>query len=599
VNRTVVPPASQVPATVASRWADPRIALAMLPPSILIGLLAERSLANAGVGPEGILTDAASGYAFVLAGLAAWYRRPGNRSGPLMLGIGLAWFGGDFLFAPAPLVGPASFAAQAAARILFAWLLLAFPSGLLGSTVHRMATAVIGAMAVALATVQLVTVDPADLCPCPASPFAVAADSPLAAQLPGASAGLGIAMTLILVALVVRRVALASGPLRRTLLPVLAGGTFSLLSVLPDIVARLGRTTLEPIGWLPIVWIGLPVGFLVALLRERMARGAVADLVIRLGSTPRPEHLREALASALGDPSLELLAWSPDAATFVTSDGTHVGLPATRPDRAVTHLEGDRGPVGAIVHDPHLLDDPGLVASVVAATRLAVENEQLHAELEAQLAEVRASRARIVTAGDAARRRLERDLHDGAQQRLVALSLALRRTRARHGGAADPELGDSLDEATTLVRDALAELRELARGIHPAVLTESGLGGAIASLAGTCPVPVTIAVVPGPRLPPDIEATAYFIVSEALANVAKHAPDASAVVRADLADDRLAIEISDDGPGGAVVDGGSGLLGLEDRVAAAGGQFEVDSPRGRGTRLRAWIPVPSGGDGAA
>ncbi len=329
VNGTLVPPASSSSVRTSASWSDPRTPLILLPLAVLFGLLAELSLANADVEPDAILTDAASGYAYLLAGLTAWYRRPGNRSGPLMLGIGLAWFGGDFLFSPVPLLGPASFAAQAAARILFAWLLLAFPAGRLESNLHRLAVAAIGWMAATFAVLQLVTVDPATICACPESPFAVTADSALASQVPGVGAALGIAMTLILVPLVVRRAVLASGPLRRTLIPVLAGGAFSLLSVLPDVLVRLGNTEAQPISWLPIVWVGLPIGFLVALLRERMARGAVADLVIRLGSTPEPQHLRDALAHALGDPRLELLAWSADEETYVAADGTRTRLPAS------------------------------------------------------------------------------------------------------------------------------------------------------------------------------------------------------------------------------------------------------------------------------
>jgi signal transduction histidine kinase len=337
--------------------------------------------------------------------------------------------------------------------------------------------------------------------------------------------------------------------------------------------------------------VALPLGFLVALLRERMARGAVADLVIRMGSTPQPRHLREALAQALGDPSLELLSWSADDGTFIAPDGTPTELPASTTERAVSLLEGDRGTIGAIVHDPHLLDDPGLVASVIAAARLAVENEQLHAEVEAQLVEVQASRARIVHAGDAERRRLERDLHDGAQQRLVALSLALRRMRAGHPGGADPGLAASLDEASAMVRDALAELRELARGIHPAVLTEAGLDGAIASLAAGSPVEVTVERTPERRLDADVEAAAYFFVSEGLANAAKHATGAPVRIRAEVVHGQLVLEVADTGPGGATLDRGSGLLGLRDRVGAVAGSFQLDSDPGAGTSLRAQIPL--------
>jgi signal transduction histidine kinase len=573
-------------------WTDRRLPLILLPVALVVSLLAELSLANAGVGTDGILTDAASGFAFVLAGLIAWRRRPDNRVGPIMTGIGLAWFGGDFLFAPVPLIGPLSLAAQAAARVLFAWLLLAFPSGRLDSDLHRWAVGLIAAVAVALAAIQVVTLDPADLCACPASPFAFAAGTELAEQLPNIAAVVGIGMTVILVPLVVRRALVASGPARRTLVPVLAGGAFSLLSVTPTLITDLTDISVEPISWLPIVWMALPIGFLIALLNARMARGVVADLVIRLGETPAPEHLREALATALHDPSLEVVRWSAEAGDYVGAEGLPATLPAADSARTVTVLEGERGRLGAIIHDPALLEDPGLVASVGAAMRLAVENEHLQAEVEAQLAEVRASRARIVTAGDAERRRLERDLHDGAQQRLVALSLALRRARSRVEPASDEGLAASLDDAADLVRDALAELRELARGIHPAVLTEAGLAGALPVLARSAPVAVTLEAVPGERLPADIEAAAYFLVSEALANVAKHASDAAAVVRVRVADGVLGVEVADDGPGGATAGQGSGLQGLDDRVAALGGRLEIHSPLGHGTTLRAWIPMP-------
>jgi signal transduction histidine kinase len=572
-------------------WADRRWPVALAPLGLIVGILAELCLANAGQSVEALLTDALSGAAFLVAGLIAWYRRPDNRVGPIMTGIGFAWFGGDFLFAPVPLIGPLSLAAQAAARILFAMLLLAFPSGRLGSTVHEWAVGLIGVMAAGLALLQLVTFETATLCPCPSNPFAVAADTPLADVVPTVSALVGIAMTFILVPLIVLRVARASAPARRSLVPVMIGGAFSLLSVLPVLITDVTAIPLEPIGWLPIVWIALPVGFLVALLNARIARGAVADLVIRLGDAPRPEHLRGALAAALHDPHLEVWRWSATESAFVGPDGRPGVLPVAGPERAVTVLEGDLGPIAALVHDPALLDDPDLVASVGAAMRLAVENERLQAEVEAQLAEVRASRARIVSAGDAERRRLERDLHDGAQQQLVALSLALRSARARLPEGADDPLAASLDDATLMVRDALAELRELARGLHPAILTESGLEGALPALADRSSVAVRIDEVPAGRLPSDVEAAGYFFVSEALANVAKHAPAATARVRARVTREGVSIEVADDGPGGAAPRPGSGLQGLDDRIAAAGGRLELESPSGGGTRLRAWIPL--------
>jgi signal transduction histidine kinase len=227
----------------------------------------------------------------------------------------------------------------------------------------------------------------------------------------------------------------------------------------------------------------------------------------------------------------------------------------------------------------------------VAAANLALEHSRLQAEIQAQLEQVRASRARIVEAGDMARRRLERDLHDGAQQRLVTVSLALGMARHQAAGS-NPDLETLLEAASKEAREALAELRELARGIHPAVLTETGLHGAIQSLAERSPVTTAIIAVPTGRFATPIEATAYFVVSEALANVAKHAPAATAQITIRQHAAQLVVEVSDDGPGGARADTGSGLGGLADRVASVGGALQIDSLPGHGTLLRAQIPCP-------
>jgi len=210
-------------------------------------------------------------------------------------------------------------------------------------------------------------------------------------------------------------------------------------------------------------------------------------------------------------------------------------------------------------------------------------------ELQARIDELRESRARVVEAGDAARRRLERDLHDGAQSRLVALALLLRSARLRADEGT--ELADLLDRSIAELQTSLAELRDLARGIHPAVLTERGLEPALAALAGRAPVPVTLNAPRGDRLPEPVESAAYFVASEGLANVAKYSRATQAAVTLARGPGHVTVEVTDDGVGGADFDGGSGLRGLEDRVAALDGTLELDSPPGRGTRLRAQIPV--------
>jgi signal transduction histidine kinase len=259
----------------------------------------------------------------------------------------------------------------------------------------------------------------------------------------------------------------------------------------------------------------------------------------------------------------------------------------------VTLLERDGRRVGALVHDAAVRDDPGLLASVSAATTTAIENERLQAEVRAQLEEVRASRARIVAAGDEQRARIECDLHDGAQQELVALVIALRSAQRRVDAAAQPELAQTLAQASERADLAVSELRELAGGIHPAILVEAGLPAALASLARRATFPVTVEVTLADRLPAPVEATAYFLVSEALANTAKHAHAHAAQVRAEVVGDQLHLEVADDGVGGADPAHGSGLRGLADRVAALDGSLRVESPPGGGTRLVAEIPCAS------
>ena len=333
-----------------------------------------------------------------------------------------------------------------------------------------------------------------------------------------------------------------------------------------------------------------PVAFLLGLLRTRMSRSAVGDLVIELGRGSMPVGgLRDALAKRLGDPSLQLAYVVDEAGGWVDEGGHPIELPAPGSRRTATTLEFEGEPVAALIHDEALRHEPELVEAVVSAARLAVTNERLQARVRAQLELVRASRDRVVEAADEERRRLERDLHDGAQQRLVWLSLLL--------GLADEEVatGDGvegrrlLDEARAEAEGALIELRSLARGIHPAILTNAGLGPAIRSLVNRSQIPVRVDALTDRRFPPNIEATAYFVIAETLTNAAKHSHGSRATVSIMARDGHLVIDIADDGVGGAESDG-SGLRGLTDRVAAAGGSIEIESPPRSGTRVHLELP---------
>jgi signal transduction histidine kinase len=298
--------------------------------------------------------------------------------------------------------------------------------------------------------------------------------------------------------------------------------------------------------------------------------------------------VREMLAASLGDHSVNIAYWLPDRETFVDESGRRVEMPDPGSGRAWTAVEQDGRRVAAIVHDVALDTSPELVHAAAAASSLAIDNERLKADLRARLEELRVSRLRIVEAADAARRRIERDLHDGAQQQLVSLSLQLRVLKARL--KAEPELAGMVDELSGQLAKALEELRELARGIHPAVLTDHGLGPAMAALSERVPLEIALELETEDRLPAPVEAAAYFVVAEALTNVVKYAQASSAGVVIRRRGEDLLVTVSDDGVGGAAIGAGSGLRGLQDRVAAVGGTLAIDSPRGRGTRLTASIP---------
>jgi signal transduction histidine kinase len=336
----------------------------------------------------------------------------------------------------------------------------------------------------------------------------------------------------------------------------------------------------------------VPFAFLAGLLRSRVAAaGAVSELVVRLGAGGRSGALRDVLADVLGDPSLQLAFWLPERREWVDAMGAAFVLPDEGSGRACAPVEHGGELVAMLVHDASVAEERELLRAVGGAAALALENERLDAALRANVQELRASRARIVESADEARRRIERDLHDGAQQQLVTLALALRTARVRLDQ--DPAAaGDLLDAAAQELDTAIRELRELARGIHPAVLSERGLGAALPALAQRIPIPVEFTGYPADRLPRGVEAAAYFVVAEALTNVVRYAHGSHARVAVRHDDESLVVEIADDGVGGADPHRGSGLRGLADRVAALDGRLEVESSPGRGTTVRAVIPCP-------
>jgi signal transduction histidine kinase len=357
-----------------------------------------------------------------------------------------------------------------------------------------------------------------------------------------------------------------------------------------DADVLVGPWTLGPALGLALCLLALPAAIVSIAVLDGVGRllGALATALLRSeaeGAGP----VRELLAERLGDRTLNVAYWLPDREIFVDERGRPVELPGAGSGRAWTAVEREGRRVAAIVHDAELDATPELVHAAASAASLAIDNERLKADLRARLEELRVSRRRIVEAADDARRRIERDLHDGAQQRLVSLALDLRMLRAQLG---DQPAGATVDEIGEKLAAALAELRELARGIHPAVLSDHGLAPAVNVLVDRVPLPVDLDVANEERLPPAIEAAAYFVVAEGLTNVVKYSHADSATVRIRRRGTELEVLVADDGVGGARMDVGSGLRGLSDRLAALEGTLAVESPLGGGTRLQATIPVP-------
>jgi signal transduction histidine kinase len=298
-----------------------------------------------------------------------------------------------------------------------------------------------------------------------------------------------------------------------------------------------------------------------------------------------PEATGEILAEALGDPGLELFFWLPEEETYVDASGHAVDeLPGE--GRARTPVQRGELHLATVVHKRSLDERPDLLESVIEAAGLAIEIARLRAEVRRRLAEVEESRARIVTAGYEERRRLERDLHDGAQQRLVSIGLALRHVQGQLPTASRE--ADELDTTVGEVSCAIEELRELARGVRPAGL-DDGLAPALRELASRSPLRTRVEA-SEERFEDGIETAAYFVASEALANAAKHADASEVTLNAERRNGNLFISVRDDGVGGAHPSEGSGLAGMADRVAALGGSLRVESPPGRGTVVSAELP---------
>ncbi len=545
--------------------------------------------------PENHFIDALPGLSFLVAGIVALDRRPGNCIGWLMIAYVVVSYLGNWGNLQVPVV-PAiggSIGQQLGGAIL-AHMGLSYPTGRLRTRFERAVIGIIYGVSSVASLVILLAFDPRadgcarcawELAPFPSRTAVLTAN--LVAQ------RLGFILVLLFLAAVWLRWRRATPAERRELAPLWVAVC---VVCVVDLMGAFASPfpVVQPFAYLvwelqSLLYVSLPIIFLWGLLSARLARSAVGDLVIQLDRPLPPGELRACLARALVDPPLEVLYARDGLDGWVDAGGQPRSLPepASGPrTKTVTVVERGGQALAALIHDPAL--DQVLVQAAAAAAGMAIANERLQAEVRAQLEEVRASRQRIVEAGDAERRRVERNIHDGAQQRMatLALSLAMLRDRA----ASDPAMAASLDQAAAELRQAIAELRELARGIHPAILTEEGLPAAVEALADRSALPVRVLADFDERLPWPIEATAYFVVAESLANVTKYARASGARVELSRCNGTLRVAVTDNGVGGADATRGSGLRGLEDRVCAVRGSFRVDNPPDGGTRVLAEIP---------
>jgi signal transduction histidine kinase len=540
-----------------------------------------------------------AGWSLIGSGLLAWRSHQQNYLALALIFTGFAWFASMLPNTQNPVLFTAGEAVYPLFYAGFLYLILSFPAGRLQGTLDRALMVVTIALVTVGQWAWLLFADPRLICrTCPANLLEVAREDGLA-RLLYSLRGIGVlAVALTGVGLVAGRWRRASRPQRRAVMPVAVTGVVAIAAIAAAYVANvLGAATtpaLELAAW--FAGAAIPVAVLLVFIQRRLAQGAVAGLVVELGGRGAAVDLGGALSRALGDPSLAVAYWFPAESRYVDSEGKPAELPEAGAARRSTVIERDGQPIAALIHDPALQYNSGLIDSVCAAAGLTLDNERLHAELRARLVELQASRERLVAATDTERRRIERNLHDGAQQQLVALRISLGLARQLVTGSPG-EAADLLAQTERQAADALEELRELARGIYPPLLADLGLPAALEAQARKAAVAVTVEAPGVGRYPQQIESAVYFCVLEALQNVAKYA-QASAVLVALRRDGRcLVFTVTDDGAGfdQAATPKGTGLQGISDRLAVLGGTMGVVSAPGGGTRVTGRVPVAPAG----
>lgn len=579
--------AELAPTARARMQAVPALLRRSLWPLVLVGGIAAESFVwRAGQSPQYVVYDLGIGFVTVFVTLAIWEARPRNLVGPLLF-VWAAWFVvSPIRLAHVPAAIAFSWLVDGISGVCFAHAMLASPTGRLAGRLDRTVVGFAYAAIFFLRGAQLLWSPPQDIFDgelCCTTPPPFAEMRPSVGRFLDSTQTLTLAVLLVaFIALVVRKFLRARPRERHLLFPVMVVALLFAIRSLAGVFLPAGAGGRWDASDIldHVVTVTVAAVFLLVTYRSRVERANVADIIGQLGAA-QPSQLQPMLASALSDPDLRLdLAPQDD----VVEDSPH---------QVVTPIHSTTGDLLArLHHDGSVVDDRPLLRSVVAATRLALENAALHAQVMSQLEDVRASRARLVEASDAERRRLERNLHDGAQQRLLSLGLALQLAQQCGADGSDEQralLADAQEELTA----AITELRELGRGINPAILTDHGLASAVHTLANRCAIPVRVLSVPEGRWLPNVETAAYYVIAEALQNVVKHAHASEATVALHIANSDLHIEVCDDGRGGAEINPGGGLHGLADRVEAIGGTLTVHSDERDGTRLVVRLPCAS------
>jgi signal transduction histidine kinase len=536
-------------------------------------------------GPAGplwaVLLFPAYGLLYVATGLLAWTRRPSNRMGALIVAGGFVWMVAGLPNAGIPALIAVGLTIATVPLAIVVHLLHAFPSGRLRGRASRV-TVLAGYFVVLIlqAPVYLFGQGAGG----PTTVLQIADRHDLAHVGDWVQSLAGAAVMVVTAAILFGRLRRAEPAKRRVMAPLVAYG---ILAVLFVPIGSIAVTNWFPEDGLELavaqltVMAGVPVAFVAAVLRGGFARTEeVQELGALLGAEEGRPALRAALRQVLGDDSLELLFWVAEPPRWLDRDGVEAELPGPGSERSVSEVRLGERLVGAIVYDATLIADHELVADAARVTALALDNERLTVELLASREGLLVSRARLIEATDAERRRIARDLHDGLQTRLVLLAM--------EAGSAAPE-DETAAELGRGLQEAIVELRQLVDGVVPASLTERGLYAAAVELTDRMPMPVELDFEPLPaELPIGVETAGYFVVSEAFSNVVKHSRAEELRLSITRPDGSLRIEVVDDGVGGAHL--GGGLRGLADRVDALSGRLVVESPPGGGTRILAEVP---------